>query len=86
MAGHEMAVKSTIFDPDFVVKTAHKPTNPSGERRTACKLGAHPSHPERLVQVAIEYGADGRNEENFIVTAFVAANPPKGDLNIVSLH
>lgn len=82
MRGHERCLRLAIFDPEIVVRTPHRARYADGERRTLCKLGAHPHHAALYVMVPIEYGADGHN---FVVTAHVGPLPPKGDLIYVRL-
>ena len=80
--GHENVIKSTLFDPNYVVTTRHTPRYPGGVRRSSCKLGAHPRFKGLYVVVAVEYGATGTN---FVVTAFLPPKPPDGEVEIVWL-
>jgi len=82
MRGNERCLKYAIFDPEIVVQTPHKARYANRERRSLCKLGAHPQHSALFVTVPIEYGADG---SNFVVTAHVGPLPPNGDLIYVRL-
>jgi hypothetical protein len=81
MAGHEEIVKRTISDPDYVVRSAQKARDPSGERRVACRYEPTIRRSRPYVFVPIEYAPGG----NWVPSAYLDAFPPKGEILFVRL-
>jgi hypothetical protein len=76
MEGEEEAVRLTISDPDIVVRPHSRPRGRGIERRVNARLGPHSRYNKVYVWVPIEYGPAG----NWLVTAYLNALPPKGEL------
>jgi len=79
LAGEEEAVRLTISDPDMVIRPSNRPQGRNIDRRVNVRLGPHSRYNELYVVVPIDYS----REESWLVTAFVSAQTPKGDLLFV---
>jgi hypothetical protein len=79
LVGEEQAIRLTISDPDVVVRPANRPRGRGIDRRVNCRLGPHSRYNQLYLVVPIDYS----NEENWMVTAYVAPRMPKGDLLFV---
>ena len=79
MAAAEEAIRLTIRDPDMVIRPANRPKGRGIDRRVNCRLGTLPGYKQLYVVVPIDY----EGEESWMVTAYIAPAPPKGDLIFV---
>jgi hypothetical protein len=75
----EEAIRTTVSDPDMVIRPANRLRGRGIDRRINLRRGAHARYNALYVVAVIDYGA----QENRLITAYLSPRPPKGALLFV---